>query len=127
MGHHLFTDGNGNKVVLFYKFGLHRKADPVNALLAYLVPFSKDHIVVSDFSNSSLFGEFSFTRSSHINVEMGQIVTHKYCSLWTFCILDVHQHTYVQCTDSQRVESNSFCQFEILNFDRKNGSLADHS
>lgn len=45
-GHHLFTDGNGNKVVLLYNFGLHRKADPVNALLAYRLPFSKDHIVV---------------------------------------------------------------------------------
>lgn len=70
-GHQAFADGNEDEIVLLHGFGLHGKADPMNVLLTCRLPFPKDLIVRSNFSEVSFFGMSSFTQSSHINVKMG--------------------------------------------------------
>lgn len=93
-GHETFLDGNGNEFVLLHEFYLHGKAYPWNALLACHLPFPKDRIAGSDFTDVSFLGESGFTESSHVDVETDQLAAHKCCSsFWALRLLDVHQRS----------------------------------
>lgn len=89
--HQASADSNGDEVLLLHEFFFYGKASPVDILFSCLLPFPKDHIGGSGFSDVSFFVVSGFTQSSHVNVEMDQLATHNHCaSLWALHVLDVH-------------------------------------